>query len=138
MRNKKNYFFKTKIITLLLLLSLSFSQELISKSFSTTCYVQVFTEMEKINLLIKQVESSKDIQFWRNGTYYDSRKAAAHLRLKLSKAKDKIKTANDFIDKVAAQSSMSGTPYRIKFKDGKEISAKEYFVKELKKIETHK
>ena len=47
----------------------------------------------------------------------------------------KVKTARDFIDKVASASGTSGKPYLIRFKDGHEIKSQEFLLAELKKIE---
>ena len=46
-----------------------------------------------------------------------------------------VKTARDFIDKVASVSGTSGKPYLIRFKDGREIKSQEFLLAALKKIE---
>jgi hypothetical protein len=46
-----------------------------------------------------------------------------------------IKTARDFIDKIASLSGTSGKPYLIRFKDGREITSREYLLAELQKLE---
>jgi hypothetical protein len=97
-----------------------------------------YTEKEKIELLIKSIEDLKGAFFWRNSNYYDAKAAADHLRMKWGKAGNSIKTARDFIDKIASKSSMSGIPYRIKFADGKEVETKMYFNQKLKELEQNK
>ena len=47
-----------------------------------------------------------------------------------------VKSARDFIDKVATISGTSGKPYLIRFKDGKEIPSREFLLTELKKLES--
>ncbi len=54
--------------------------------------------------------------------------------MKLEKAGDKIKTAEDFIEKIASVSSMSGKPYKIKFSNGKVFNCELILKIELKKL----
>jgi hypothetical protein len=46
-----------------------------------------------------------------------------------------IKTALDFIDKVATMSGTSGEPYLIRFSDGSEVKSKDFLLAELRKLE---
>ena len=46
-----------------------------------------------------------------------------------------LKTAVDFIDKVASISGTSGKPYLIRFKDGREIISHDFLLSELKKLD---
>jgi hypothetical protein len=96
---------------------------------------KALTEKQKIEALIKTVENLKDAKFIRNGAAYDAATAARFLRGKWeSNAKD-IKTAADFIDKVATSSGTTGKPYLMRAKDGKETKSREFFQSELKKLE---
>lgn len=66
----------------------------------------------EIDYLLNFVGSS-GCEFYRNGSWYDSQRAEAHLRNKyamLSSSKGVI-TAEDFIDKAATRSSFSGQAY---------------------------
>lgn len=92
------------------------------------------SEKEKIEALIKHVEGLEDAVFVRNGSDYDAKTAAKFLRGKWEKEPD-VKTAKEFIDKIASKSSTTGKPYLIRFKDGKEVKGAEYLSKELEKIE---
>jgi hypothetical protein len=92
------------------------------------------TEKQKIESLIKHIESLKDAKFVRNGTEYDAKTAGAFLRGKWEANSAAIKTAQDFIDKAASASSTTGQPYLIRFKDGKEIKSGEYLLSELMKL----
>lgn len=96
-------------------------------------YSQI-SEEQKINNLIAHIENMKDVKFIRNGSEYTPFKAARHLRMKREKVGNKIKTAIDFIDKVATKSYLSGDEYMIKFKDGTIISTKEVLITQLKKL----
>jgi hypothetical protein len=93
-------------------------------------------EKQKIEALIKHVGDLKDAKFIRNGSTYDPSSAVRFLRGKWDANKIEVKSARDFIDKVASMSGTSGKPYLIRFKDGKEIKSSEFLLAELKKIET--
>ena len=98
------------------------------------------TEKEKIEFLIKHLENLKDATFIRNDSTYDAKVAARFLRGKWEAEAKQIKTAMDFIDKVASVSSTSGKPYVIRFKGAGvgEVKCGEYLKKELQKLENGK
>ncbi len=92
------------------------------------------TEKQKIEYLIQSVEKLEGAKFYRNGNWYSPQEAADHLRLKLKNAGNRIKTARQFIDRIASQSSMSGKAYKIKYKDGRILEAKLFFNQILSKL----
>lgn len=92
-------------------------------------------EKQKIEALIKQVGDLKDAKFIRNGSTYEVASAVRFLRGKWDANAVEVKTARDFIEKVASESRTSGTPYLIRFKDGREIKSRDYLLAELQKIE---
>ena len=49
----------------------------------------------------------------RNGDEHSSADAADHLRLKYSRGKRYVNSAEDFIDRLATESSWSGKPYTV-------------------------
>ena len=91
-------------------------------------------ENEKIEALIKHVEGLKGAVFVRNDKEYDASVAARFLRGKWDANKAEIKTAKDFIDKVATESGTTGKPYLIRYKDGTEKKSGEYLISVLKKL----
>lgn len=93
-------------------------------------------ERQKIEALIKYVGDLKDTKFIRNGSSYDVSTAVRFLRGKWEANDAVVKTARDFIDKVASLSGTSGKPYLIRSKDGKEIPSREFLAAELQKIES--
>jgi Family of unknown function (DUF5329) len=93
------------------------------------------TEKQKIETLIKQIANLKDAQFVRNGSAYNANSAATFLRLKLKANEPAVKTARDFIDKVASFSGTSGKPYLIRFKDGGEIKSRDFLLDQLEKLD---
>lgn len=95
---------------------------------------KILTENEKIEQLILAIQNLKSAQFNRNGTLYDAETASKHLKMKWNKAGNSIKTAEDFIDKIASKSSITGTEYKIVYDNGKEITTKKFLYDKLKKI----
>jgi hypothetical protein len=92
------------------------------------------TQNDKIEALIRHVESLADAKFIRNGVEYDSKAAGQFLRAKWKANESAIKTAQDFIDKVATKSSTTDKPYLIKLKETGEVKSGEYLAAELKKM----
>jgi hypothetical protein len=92
------------------------------------------SEAEKIEALIKHIEGLAEVKFVRNGSPYDAKTAGRFLRAKWDAKQDEIKTAAEFIEKVASMSSTSGKPYLIRFKDGTETKSGEYLKAQLKKL----
>ncbi|MBK8807002.1 MAG: DUF5329 family protein [Bacteroidales bacterium] len=95
---------------------------------------KALSEKEKIEVLISSIEQLKNAQFNRNGSLYDAKTAAKHLRSKLKNAGDDIKTVQDFIEHIASKSSMTGKEYKIIFSNGKEVTTRTFFNEILKKI----
>ncbi len=93
------------------------------------------SEKQKIEALIKQVADLKDAKFVRNGSNYNADSAAVFLRRKWEANESEVKTARDFIDKVASFSGTSGKPYLIRFKDGGEIKSRDFLLAQLKKLD---
>jgi hypothetical protein len=89
----------------------------------------VQTEITKteINYLLGFVERS-GCQFYRNGSWYDSKQAEAHLREKYDflAAKGLIKSAEDFIERAATKSSLSSKAYAIKCGDGPVVTTNQW------------
>jgi hypothetical protein len=81
----------------------------------------------EINYLLEFIESSS-CEFYRNGTWYDSKKARAHLQSKyeILVAGDRIKTAEEFIENSATRSSVSGLNYQVRCRGGQPITSAEW------------
>jgi Family of unknown function (DUF5329) len=78
----------------------------------------------EVDALLAGIEAS-GCAFHRNGTWYDSKAAVAHLRDKYVylMARDSIATTEDFIEKAATKSSLSGQPYEVKCGDGVAVTS---------------
>lgn len=68
--------------------------------------------------------------FTRNGTTYDPTGAADHLRLKLRRGGQYVSTADEFIDRLASESSWSGKPYTVEC-DGTVESSRDWLHRAL-------
>ena len=100
-----------------------------------TAHAREAKESARIEHLISSVEKLSGAKFIRNGTEYDPKKAGEHLRMKLGKAGEKVKTAENFIDGIAAKSSISGKPYKIRKPDGTLVTTSSYFYALLKEYD---
>jgi len=97
------------------------------------------SEEQKITLLIQSVkEAPEGTRFIRNGSVYSVDDAVAHLNMKYSKAKSRIKTAEDFIKYVASTSSMSGEAYLVRYPDGNSVTAATFFTEKLRGLNEQK
>jgi len=74
-----------------------------------------------------------DVVFIRNGKEHSAEDAAKHIEKKYKHYKKKIKTPEDFIEKSATKSMMSGKLYQIRLKDGTVISNKDWLTAELER-----
>jgi hypothetical protein len=81
----------------------------------------------EINYLLGFVERS-GCQFYRNGSWYDSKQAEAHLRDKYDflAAKGLINSAEDFIERAATKSSLSSKAYAIKCGTGPVVTTNQW------------
>jgi hypothetical protein len=72
-------------------------------------------------------------EFYRNGDWYDSRRAAAHMREKYRYLNDRnlIATTEQFIDRAASTSSVSGNPYQIRCGGGAAIASHRWLTEKL-------
>ena len=104
-------------------------------ALAQTATTKPLNETDKIERLIATVENLTNAVFIRNGQEHDARGAAKHMRDKWNAQKDQIRTAEEFIDKAASRSSVSGKPYLIRFKDGREIESAQFLRDELKKLQ---
>ena len=93
-------------------------------------------ERTRIEALIAAVAGMTDVAFIRNGRSYDAGTAAEFLRRKWQRHAAEVRSAEDFIDKIASTSSTTGEPYRIRFADGRERPCADALREELEQIRT--
>lgn len=73
---------------------------------------------------------------YRNGSWYSASEARAHLEKKYRYLLDKglMDTTEDFIDRTATASSMSGEPYQVKCDGRAPVSSAEWLTMELQRL----
>ncbi|TGK07517.1 hypothetical protein EHO59_05285 [Leptospira semungkisensis] len=123
-----------KIISLFNIALLSLSLVLLS-SVSSLSAIEPETE---IRSLIASLDSCKGCVFIRNGSEHKLDEAKAHLLRKYDSAKSQIKTTEDFIKGIASRSSITGTAYKIKMADGKEIESEKWLFGKLNELRNPK
>jgi Family of unknown function (DUF5329) len=84
------------------------------------------------------VETAKGMVFIRNGSEYDAAAAAKHLRQKLAYAGERVKTAEQFIQYCASESSMTHRKYTVRLADGTTVDSAVYFTSLLRQWEQQK
>ncbi len=88
---------------------------LLTASIALGLDAQTKAEIDELIVFIQR----SDVRLIRNGTEYSAAKGAQHLRDKLARAGDRVKTTDDFITGIASKSYLSGKPYLVKFADGR-------------------
>jgi uncharacterized protein DUF5329 len=88
------------------------------------------TTAETIEHLLRFVADSK-LTFIRNGQEHDSAAAADHMRSKYERVRGSVTTPEDFIEKAASRSQLSGKPYLVRLPDGKETSTGPWLLEAL-------
>ena len=89
----------------------------------------------EIGQLLGYIEHS-GCALYRNGSWYSASDARAHLEKKYHYLLDKglVNTTEDFMDRAATASSMSGEPYQVKCDRGEPISSAEWLTTELQRL----
>jgi len=92
----------------------------------------------EINYLLGFIENCA-CEFFRNGSWYDAKKAAAHLRDKYAMLAtgDRIQTAEDFIEQAATKSSLTGQPYEIRCSGEKAVVTNQWLRDLLARYRAH-
>jgi Family of unknown function (DUF5329) len=83
--------------------------------------------------------ASSACEFFRNGSWYDGKKAAAHLRDKyeILATGDRIQTAEDFIELAATKSSLSGQPYQVRCSGERAVTSNQWLHDMLARYRAH-
>jgi len=103
-----------------------------SSSFAAN--MQVDTEIEILHLF-EYLENS-NCEFYRNGSWSSPQKAAKHIEKKYRYLLKKglINSAEQFNDRSASRSSMSGKFYLVRCGDSKPVKSFTWFTDELKRF----
>jgi hypothetical protein len=76
------------------------------------------TEEKLIDTLIQRVSKMSAMVFMRNGNEYNAADAAKHMQAKYDYFKKELVTAEDFIERCASRSEMTGQAYKVKLTNG--------------------
>jgi hypothetical protein len=90
------------------------------------------SEQKLIDGLILRVSQMSNVTFMRNGKPHGAAEAAKHMRAKYEHFKEELVTAEDFIDRCASRSEMTGKPYKVKLANGTEKEANAFLKGELR------
>jgi hypothetical protein len=110
----------TRFIQLLLLIAVFAGQ---TKAFAQSPEVE-------IDYLLTAIGSS-DCTFIRNDTRHTAEEAEDHLRMKYGKTKRYIDSAEEFIAKLASESSWTGKPYAMECPDSGMHSSRDWLSSRL-------
>jgi hypothetical protein len=91
----------------------------------------------EVHHLLAFVEGS-GCRFFRNDVWYDPPSAADHLRQKYEwlATRDRIATAEDFIDKAATKSSLTGRAYQVQCSSAAPLATASWLRTELARYRT--
>ncbi|MDQ0587572.1 DUF5329 family protein [Variovorax paradoxus] len=116
-------FLRTALLALVLGLAAAMAQATPSAS-----------EQKLIDTLILRVSKMSSMTFMRNGKEHDAAEAAKHMQAKFDHFKDEIATAEDFIDRCASRSEVTGKAYKVKMSNGSMRDANEFLNAELRAL----
>ena len=89
----------------------------------------------EIEYLLTAVGSSNCV-FVRNGTRHSAESAESHLRMKYGKTRRYIDNAEEFITKLASESSWTGKPYTLDCPNKEEQVTKDWLFVQLNEYRT--
>ena len=101
---------------------------------SGTCEQLPAGERTRIEALIAAVAGMTDAAFIRNGRSDDAGTAAEFLRRKWQRHAAEVRSAEDFIEKIASASSTTGRPYLVRLAAGREVPCGDFLRAELKRL----
>jgi hypothetical protein len=92
-------------------------------------------EEARVECLLRTLGQEKDLYFIRNGTEYPASRAEEHLRLKFERSRAYLDSAEEFIDRAGARSSVSGRPYLVRHPGREPVPAGNFLRDLLRRIE---
>lgn len=112
-------------------LSLQLSTLLITLFVTLTSHAFAADETDpEVEYLLNAVGTSGCV-FVRNGKEHAADAAEDHLRMKYNKTRRYIDTADEFIEKLASESSWTGKPYLIACPDAETVPSREWLTSRL-------
>ena len=97
--------------------------------FATASALPTPAAQAEIDYLLSAVANSQ-CEFYRNGSWYGPTSAADHLatKYKYLAARDQVQSAEDFIEKAATRSSLSGRDYAIRCGAGAAVASSRWLL----------
>lgn len=92
------------------------------------------SEQKVIERLIGRVAKKNMMIFIRNGNAYDATDAAKHMQSKFDHFRERIVTAEDFIELCATRSEVTGQPYQVRMTGGPLRNASDFMTDELRLV----
>lgn len=91
----------------------------------------------EISFLLGFIDGSR-CDFLRNGNWYSAQAAQVHVRDKYKAllARNQVDTSEQFIERAAAQSSLSAKPYAIRCGGGATVPTQQWLLEELARYRT--
>ena len=92
-------------------------------------------QREEVSFLLGYVDGSA-CDFYRNGKWHTAREAQVHLREKYRwlAARERVVTAEDFIENAGSRSSLTGEAYAVRCGDGVRVAAAAWLRAELERL----
>ncbi|KPK27363.1 MAG: hypothetical protein AMJ66_11135 [Betaproteobacteria bacterium SG8_40] len=89
----------------------------------------------EIRYLLTQLETS-GCEFFRNGDWYDARRARQHIQRKYAwlVKRDLVASTEQFIERAASGSSRSGEPYLVRCEQGEAMPSADWLTNELTRL----
>jgi Family of unknown function (DUF5329) len=86
----------------------------------------------EVNFLLGYIVGS-GCEFYRNGSWYNAHKAHVHLRdkYKYMVQRNLLDTTEQFIERAASDSSLSGKPYQIRCNGGAAVNSQQWLREKL-------
>ncbi len=92
------------------------------------------SEDKLIDTLIQRVSAMSGMTFLRNGSEHTAAEAAKHMHAKYDYFRKELVTAEDFIERCASRSEMTGLAYKVKLDGGVVKDANEFLNGELRAL----
>ena len=107
--------------------------------WAVACLAAPSPARPEIDALLARLQAS-GCSFARNGSWHGAAEARTHLMRKLQYLEDRnlVQTTEQFIDRAAAQSSMSGKPYQVRCGNEAPMESRTWMTKELKAMRAAK
>lgn len=119
------------VLKLRLLVAISLASCLHTSAFAISDSVR-----QEVELLLNRLDSKSNCEFKRNGSWHNADRAREHLRTKLDwlVSRNLVQTTEQFIERAASKSSLTGQDYQVRCPGEKTVTAKQWWQLQLLSI----